>query len=195
MSKYLDFIGQEISQHKIGLTDHKQGLITIGSFIGLTMLAKNLLEKNSKKDEDTDPWAQGDDYAFIGFTDSDDTDVLDEQKTQPYRFMRPRYSQSMSDQKTEKMRTMDTHEFDNDSEAEEQFSFLDEATEQFNPFEDEEYSYDTDLIDPQNQRTSSPQSQADFFADFQYEDDTFPYLQYQDTLELPPRQQKQKNIF
>ena len=139
MSKYLDFIATKITKQ-----DKHEAAIALGSALVATVIAKHFM--NKKEIEDQDPWAEGDDYAFIEFAQQEPSyqqeDMFDD-KTQPYSFMQPSMSNYDDPNSTvPRIGTSLSYDRHEDSDAEEEISFLDQATEQFDPFEDE-FTYDT----------------------------------------------------
>lgn len=187
MSKYLDFIAEKI---KSDPNERKaEAFIALGSAVFATMVAKHFIHKKEAEVQDQDPWAEGSDYAFIQLREGDyvENDAWD-QKTHPSLFLRP-MNREVQDQESTIPRIdrigMTGYQYSSDEEAEEQLSFLDQATAQFDPFSEQEhsYSYDTSSI-PRDDTLDE-----DFFADFDYKDIT-PNPQYQDTIELPYKPKK-----
>ena len=143
MSRYLDFIGSKITKK-----DRHHATIALGSALVATLIAKHFM--NKKEVEDQDPWSEGDDYAFIEFAQQEpfyEQEHMFDDKTQPYSFMKPSMP-NYNDDKSYTIPRIGQHSpfLDQDSDAEEELSFLDQATKQFDPFEDE-FSYDTSPID------------------------------------------------
>ena len=142
MSRYLDFIGSKITNK-----DRHNATFALGSALFATLIAKHFM--NKKEVEDQDPWAEGDDYSFIEFAQQEpfyEQDHMFDDKTQPYSFMKPSMPNYNDDESYTIPRIGKYSPFsDQDSDAEEELSFLEQVTEQFDPFEDG-FSYDTSPI-------------------------------------------------
>lgn len=193
MSRYLDFIAEKIKSDPN--ESKNEAFIALGSAIFATMVAKHFMNKKEIEVQDQDPWAEGSDYAFIQIREGDyiENNAWD-QKTHPSLFLRP-MKRELQDQDSTIPRIdrigMARNQYNSDEEAEEQFSFLDQATDQFDPFSEQEhsYSYDTSSSPRADMQDEEADMQdEDFFADFDYHDIT-PNPQYQDTIELPNKPQ------